>query len=426
MHTTITSNTSGYAGAILIAILAVQFSLYLPSLNQNKPIILASLLMVAFLFMLTWELLSKSNHTQNCLFGEPVSKLSTSASYLLRSSLFRYLALLSPWLMMNFLIQHHYYFQSLDFQFARILFSYITWIITIAGIPYIYLTLRYRGSQKFEYNDYAILALLLIRAAYNAFKRKPYKHITTNKRSKKIALVWLVTFFFLPLMLRFYNVEFSALQIYLTAFLEPHFENDSFFQKYEIIYHVLFHLIFVVDVGIAIIAYTVSSRWLNNRVKSVDSSMSGWIVALICYPPLNSAFTNQFIGYAHFPTQPIFHSEVIQMILWAMIIFLFAIYVWATTALGFKFSNLCNRGIITSGPYRYLRHPAYTCKNLAWWLDSTHLLSNPAASAALLAWNIIYVLRGLTEEKHLKKDHVYQQYCQQTKGQFIPSRQAPI
>lgn len=415
-------NTSGYVGAATFAILAIVLASYIQALHLDKNTALITLIIIAFLFMLTWELLSRSNHQEGYLFGEPITRLAASNIHLIRSTFWRYTALISPWLMMNFLIQHHYFFQTIDFQFSRQLFSYITWVIIVGGIPYIHITLRYRGHRKFEFNDYAMLLLLLARIAHYAFQRKPYQHILHNRRSRKIILIWLITLFFLPLMLRFYNIEFSALQTYLAVFSNTHFSNATFYQKYDAIYHILFHLIFVIDVGIAIIAYTISSRWLDNRVKSVDSTMSGWVVALICYPPLNSAFTNQFIGYTNFPTHPIFHSEVIQMILWAIILFLFSIYVWATTALGFKFSNLCNRGIISSGPYRYFRHPAYTCKNLAWWFDSTHVLSNPAASAALFAWNIIYILRGVTEEKHLKQDSAYKQYCSKVTGKFLPRR----
>ena len=234
------TSTSGYVGAAVIIILSAFFILYIPSLNQNKPLILAALLISTFLIMLTWELLSNSEKTQGHLFGEPIKRLSTSSLYLLRSSLSRYLALLTPWLLMNFLIQQHYYFQIPEFQFSRILFSYITWIIVIGGMPYVYFTLRYRGSQKFEYNDYAILTLLLLRALYYACVKKNFRHILHNRRSRKISLIWLVTLFFLPLMLRFYNIEFSALQIHLIALPNILSKSSSLYQSYSAIYYPTF------------------------------------------------------------------------------------------------------------------------------------------------------------------------------------------
>ena len=49
------------------------------------------------------------------------------------------------------------------------------------------------------------------------------------------------------------------------------------------------------------------------------------------------------------------------------LLFLTAIYAWATVAFGMRFSNLTYRGILTHGPYRWTRHPAYLSKNLFWW-----------------------------------------------------------
>jgi len=408
---------SGYVAAISIGISAVGLAFYAQEIKQH--IMLIAILIATFTLMLAWELMARSTNTKGHLFGDSIYTLSASHVYLLRSTLFRYIALLSPWLVMNFLMQNHYHFQTSAFTFAGMLFSWLTWLIAIVGIPYIYLTLRLRGHRKYEYNDYAILLLLWVKAGYYFCQRKPYRHISSNRRSHKIILVWLVILFFLPLMMQFYNIEFTAMVSHLSALLAPTFSQNSFYQSYSTVYQFLFHLIFVIDTGIAIIAYSVSSRWLGNRVRSVDRTMGGWFVALLCYPPMNSAFTSQFIGYNYFSTHAIFDSELIQMVLWTIILALFTIYVWSTAALGFKFSNLCNRGIISSGPYQYFRHPAYTCKNVAWWCDNTYVLSSIAASLSLLAWNIIYILRGLTEERHLKQDSAYREYCRRVKGKFF-------
>ena len=198
------------------------------------------------------------------------------------------------------------------------------------------------------------------------------------------------------------------------------FEQFTFFQKYRSIYLVLYHLLFIVDVGIATIGYTIATRWLQNRTKSVDTTLSGWMAALICYPPLNTGFSDQFIGYGRVHTHTVVTNETVSMLLMAGILLLFTLYVWATLALGFKFSNLTNRGIVDRGPYAYVRHPAYAAKNLAWWLENTFVLSNFWAAFALFIWNIIYVLRGITKERHLSKDDSYKKYCKKVQYRFIP------
>ncbi|MDX8395504.1 MAG: hypothetical protein R8K22_03720 [Mariprofundaceae bacterium] len=109
-----------------------------------------------------------------------------------------------------------------------------------------------------------------------------------NRRLRKLILAYAVLFFFLPIMLRFLDVEMTALIHAWNSLMHDNFFQYRFFEKFHVMYLFLFHFIFVIDVSIAIIAYTVANRWLGNRVKSVDSTMSGWVVALICYPPLNS------------------------------------------------------------------------------------------------------------------------------------------
>lgn len=99
------------------------------------------------------------------------------------------------------------------------------------------------------------------------------------------------------------------------------------------------------------------------------------------------------------------------------ILALTGVYTWATVVFGPRFSNLTNRGIITSGPFRWTKHPAYISKNLSWWLIAVPFVSQQGAGAAalnclaLLGVNAIYWIRAKTEERHLMQDPVYQEYA---------------
>ena len=102
------------------------------------------------------------------------------------------------------------------------------------------------------------------------------------------------------------------------------------------------------------------------------------------------------------------------------ILVLLSVYLYGTIAFAFRFSNLTHRGIICRGPYAWIRHPAYAAKNLSWWLISLPFLTSPAACLRLVLLNAVYVLRALTEERHLSRDPIYQEYMKQVKYRFIP------
>ncbi|MFZ6659164.1 DUF1295 domain-containing protein [Undibacterium sp. TJN19] len=59
---------------------------------------------------------------------------------------------------------------------------------------------------------------------------------------------------------------------------------------------------------------------------------------------------------------------------------------------------------LTTGLYAYVRHPAYVCKNLAWWIFAGALAYQNAIAGksyvfqllALADWSWIYAQRAIT------------------------------
>jgi protein-S-isoprenylcysteine O-methyltransferase Ste14 len=101
-----------------------------------------------------------------------------------------------------------------------------------------------------------------------------------------------------------------------------------------------------------------------------------------------------------------------------MIIALLVVYSWSTVVFGLRFSNLTHRGIITNGPYRWVRHPAYVSKCMSWWLISVpfipaggDLLEAGRLCLLLLLLNGVYAMRAWTEERHLSRDPDYVRYA---------------
>lgn len=222
-------------------------------------------------------------------------------------------------------------------------------------------------------------------------------------------LGWIVKSYFLPLMfVYFYNG--------LTKFKSFSFNQELNFSS---VYPFLYDLIFLADVAIVSMGYLFSLRLFDSHQRSAEPTVLGWAVALICYQPFWSLISRQYLHYGseanwiHY-----FQHHPLLYIIWgSLILILLAIYLWSSFMFGVRFSNLTHRGIITNGPYRYTRHPAYLSKNIAWWLISVPFLTegpvtdNLKKCSLLLLLNSIYFLRAKTEERHLSNDPDYQQYA---------------
>ncbi len=192
-------------------------------------------------------------------------------------------------------------------------------------------------------------------------------------------------------------------------------------------YCAIYHGLFVVDVFLFAVGYGVEHPRLGNEIRSVEPTPLGWLAALLCYPPL-TWLTTDILGWSS-SRIPRFPSSTLQVAAAIAMLLGVAVYVWATVALGLRASNLTNRGIVATGPYRWVRHPAYVSKNVCWWIGATPLFLKLACTdpwrlvPAILgtaAWSGIYVLRALTEERHLGSDPEYQAYRSRVRWRFIP------
>jgi len=233
------------------------------------------------------------------------------------------------------------------------------------------------------------------------------------EKSEKTALLFiLVKFFFLPVMINFLLNNYSTLKAYPLKNIAA--SQDYFLYSF---YPFALALFFFIDTLWFVFGYTFEARFLKSKVRSVEPTFFGWFVALICYPPFNSVL-NSFTGW--YPNDYIELSHPLStIILRISILASIGVYTWATLALGTKCSNLTNRGIVSRGPYAFIRHPAYFFKNLAWWLTVIPAM-NVYAFASLSVWTIIYYFRAVTEEKHLIADPDYQDYCKRVQYKFIP------
>lgn len=94
--------------------------------------------------------------------------------------------------------------------------------------------------------------------------------------------------------------------------------------------------------------------------------------------------------------------------------------IYAKMCLGFSFGLLpANRGIVTKGAYKVVRHPIY----LGYFLNHMGFLLSNFNINNLVIFAVLYFFQGIRiwqEEKVLMSDPKYQGYAEKTKFRFVP------
>lgn len=222
---------------------------------------------------------------------------------------------------------------------------------------------------------------------------------------------WMVKAFFLPLMIVYLSTDADHLGASLARALSAPYSLDTFRFMYD--------LSFTMDLMFGTVGYLCTLRILDSHVRSAEPTALGWLAALICYQPFWSLIANQYIHYegSMFWDNWLISMPLLRIVWGTVIIALLIGYALSTISFGLRFSNLTNRGIITSGPYRFTKHPAYITKNLSYWMVSVPFIEplgwRPALMhcASLIAVNLLYLLRAKTEERHLMNDPDYRAYA---------------
>jgi len=267
-----------------------------------------------------------------------------------------------------------------------------------------YFTLRYLikpdpRSDKYWHLMLAVFSIL-------PQKNSPVRSLEFKSGAKVAALSLVVKAFYVPLLCS-WTISNIFYQLNLLSSFEFTFQ---FVNKF------LLATIILVDVSIFAFGYLIELPQLKNQIRSVESTVLGWTVCLMCYPPFNE-FAFKYFDYPlqdHWGTL----GEIGNRFAAVVTLLLWLIYVWASVALGAKASNLTNRGIVDSGPYKYVRHPAYVAKVAVWTVESFFLGSKNFF--LILSLFVVYGLRAWTEERHLSQDPDYLVYKSKVKWRFIP------
>jgi hypothetical protein len=230
----------------------------------------------------------------------------------------------------------------------------------------------------------------------------------TRAELTQYAMGWTVKAFFLPLMLGWCVDDIRWWTGYTPG-------EQNFFSVYELLYSVAFFI----DLTFAALGYLFALELFGTHIRSAQPRLLGWLVALACYPPFWPDLSNSIFKYNPDGRTwgDFFGGVPVLSHLWALtMLCLVSVYAISTVQFGVRFSNLTNRGIITNGPYRWLKHPAYVTKNISWWMlvapfmPHAGYLESIRSCALILAVNGIYYLRAKTEERHLSEDPAYRDY----------------
>lgn len=270
-------------------------------------------------------------------------------------------------------------------------------VILIGSIPYFLILDRYMKEPRDGHWHAGMLLL-------GQWK------LTDKSVLKNHFLGWMVKAFFLALMFP-PLINNTGIMLH-----RPFSESIKIFPSF---YDYVYNFIFSIDLAFVCAGYLLTLKIFDSHIRTVEPSILGWLVALQCYQPFWGFSAQHYINYEdnYFWGHMFTSSKTLYSMYGLIILFLFSIYSLSSVAFGLRFSNLTNRGIITNGPYRWMKHPAYLTKNMAWWLISVPFISTAGWEKALqhslllLALNVIYYLRAITEERHLSLDPTYVQYA---------------
>jgi len=271
-------------------------------------------------------------------------------------------------------------------------------VVLIGSLPYFYLT---DGFLEDSNDSYYVLGLRILGVRQDDQAAIIRQHF----------LGWLVKLFFLPLM---------TVYMYNTTRYFVGLNPAQAFSSFSLFYKFAWELIFAIDLIIVTIGYLLTLKLFDSHIRTAEPTVGGWVPAIVCYEPFWAAVSASYLAYNkdNYSWGNWLGGNEPAYLLWgSAILILISIYSLSSIAFGIRFSNLTHRGIITNGPYRYTKHPAYISKNLSWWLIAIpfivvndNYLASLQACIMLLGVNAIYYMRAKTEERHLGWDETYRQY----------------
>jgi protein-S-isoprenylcysteine O-methyltransferase Ste14 len=312
------------------------------------------------------------------------------------------------------------------------LYYWVYGLYLVLGLP-VFLLLRPRSlwvSKNLLIVGLAGRVVLALRERLAG--RKPAAVAMTYKETHAVMFL-LIKLFYGPLM-----VNSAFLELNRCWQLWPRLDWTSALGALDTGYIFFVSLIFLLDSTLFSVGYHTEARFLKNEIRYVETNPLHILVCIACYAPFNFV-TLRLFGPSLYDPYILVLGDFRSAWTWALraaAAFFLVLMVSCSASLFTRASNLTNRGIVTWGPYRFVRHPGYFAKNMFWLMTLIPLLvPDPARPGfawggflvagfcklcGFAGWATLYYLRAITEERFLNRDPGYVEYCQRVKYRFIP------
>lgn len=151
---------------------------------------------------------------------------------------------------------------------------------------------------------------------------------------------------------------------------------------------------------------------IRRRSRDISPRPLDWFFAITATV---SPLLFQFHAVAPYVWQDTFNLVGNVLILMGVVI-----QVWAKLTLGRSIGCVAaHRGLVTSGPYYYVRHPMYCGYGIS-HIGALMVFPLPVNFAIyIIAWSL-QIPRLLAEERLLKNDPEYRRYCEEVPYRLIP------
>lgn len=410
---------------VAVAVFAVSIFLFSIPKSSTQWFMHASMILALMaLSAVTVNLLSAKDHRSNIAF----SRFNTFDTTSVKRILLRQFSLIVVLIVSTIPVI------AIDLFYAPILVVYLALLPAIFCFVSVYFVVielfAKNAQQKDEWLDFALASNEIVRAAFKLkLNRKSLQRLFYKESIQNLFLGSILKSFFGTLYLTYYIQNFGVLQKqthFLLSMYQPAGPEFTL-ALLPLLMAIAICFICTFDSGLATLGYLTASRLLGNEFRSVDKTISGWFVTLVCYHPfcLLDRFAQPVFSYT-WPREWIQQCPLAWCAASSLILVLMLLYAWCNISFGLAFSNLTNRGIICSGPFRIVRHPTYALKLVTWWICTVPLcLNQDMVTAVVLALGMVVVtlvfyLRAITEENHLLCDQTYRDYCKLVRWRFIP------